>query len=57
MKEQPIQSRIINHLSTKGYVIKIVGSSRSCVPDVFALVEGTLYAFEIKRSSSEQLNK
>lgn len=53
MKEQDIQSQILKYLNSIGYARKIA-SFISGTPDIFALVKGKFFAFEVKKSASDK---
>lgn len=54
MKESKIQKKIIEELRERGaYVIKVMKSSRSGVPDLVCCYEGCFIAIEVKNDSGE----
>lgn len=50
MLEQQIQSKIIKRLEQKGYfVIKLIKTNKSGIPDLLALKDGIAEFYEVKR--------
>lgn len=49
MREQTIQSSILNYLNTNGYyAVKVISASKAGVPDILCCMEGKFVAFEVK---------
>ena len=50
MREQPIQTKIIEYLTSNGgYAVKVVQATKAGVPDVVCCLHGKFIAIEVKK--------
>ena len=58
MKEQQIQSKIINDLHSMGaYVVKVISASKDGVPDIIGCINGLFFAIEVKKDAKCKATK
>lgn len=50
MKEQAIQTKLLNFLKSKGaYTVKVIEAGKAGVPDILACYKGVFLGIEVKR--------